>query len=51
MGEVKPGKHRPKVGSTTPAPKGETGFGVIGVIGMKLLGRLTGWDNPGRENR
>lgn len=45
----KAGKHRPKVGSTTPAPKGESGFGIIGKIGLKLLGMTKGWDNPGRN--
>lgn len=48
MGETGGGKHRPKVGSWTPAPKGESGFGIVGAITKKLLGRLTGWDNPGR---
>jgi len=44
----KSGKHRPREGSWIPAKDGK-GFGVVGRITLKLLGKLSGWDNPGRS--
>lgn len=40
-------KHRPKVGTWVPNPKGG-GYTIVGKITKKLLEKLTGWDNPGR---
>lgn len=44
---TKPGKHRPKVGRVVPHPD-KTGHTVLGKITLKLLGKITGWDDPNR---
>lgn len=49
MGETKPGAHRPKVGRIIPAKRGESGFQVLGQITLRLLGKLSGWDNATRR--
>lgn len=47
MPKTSKGKHSEGAGKPGGSRR-QGSFSIVGKIGKKLLGKITGWDNPGR---